>query len=260
MAATDPARFTLVFRGEGVVTDPTGIWRPLSTPSSFSVPGGDEGVWGVRLPGDIQVAARALELKADRLSEAELSLGIAARLINSFVRESREGGPPVPSAANGDELRRDLVDWREAMTGAESFGWGGNVWGPLGEAAREVCEFFGQVIESLTSFARIETSFYGLALARTRVSWRGTFETVWPDGIDTERAGLHIRVVDLALDTRRSWLGLILGVIRGAIELGALLATGAWFMAIPAAWRVFRRLLADIDSVRGASGATGNQG
>jgi hypothetical protein len=259
MGSAAPFRFQLVLPPGGLVTDPTAVWRPVAGPSSFSVPGEDEPPagcrWMVDLPANVRLAVRILDGKAQQLAAAESALGMAARQLSAFVHQARDGGPPGAdfSAADGDEVERDLADWLATMRGETSFAWGESGRHRWRESVREVGAFFAQVAGALTAFAIIETAFDGVSRARTRVGWSGTTETVWSDRPDPARAGLHFRVVGLTLATRRSWLGLIGELVRGAIELGTLLAApGGWRLAIPAAWRAFRRISGRIDEVHGA--------
>jgi hypothetical protein len=251
----DQARFLLVVPAADA-PDILGVWQTAPAPHSFSpdAAGADTLLWRVDLPADRQSAAAILQQRAGLLAAAWQALSIADRRLNAFVQNAHQAAiAPASFALFEHELpapERELADWLLAMRGQESFFPGEDLIAGWQENIRQAWGFVEQVRLAMAHFARVETASGGRLLGRTTVGWLGDVETTWRIGLDLEWAAAHRRALELALESRRAWSRTVLHVTVGAARLSALIGMGGPLLAIPAAWKFIKQLLADIRQIQ----------
>jgi hypothetical protein len=146
---------------------------------------------------------------------------------------------------------RDLAVWVQGMNGARSFFPGEDWLKGWRETAQQAQAFIQQVQQSLAYYAWVETSVAGQRIGRTAVQWGGDVSTQWQAGQDPQRVALHRRAVTLAVDTRTTWVRAFLLAAQGAAILAAALgAPGGPLLALPAAVKFVRQVLAEVRQVQ----------
>ena len=121
--------------------------------------------------------------------------------------------------------------------------------GRIAETVAGYRAFLSQFYQSISYYARVETTQRGRVLARTRVGWTGDTSTAWHTRVTDEQIALHQRSLALALDTRAGLLRIAVLVVQGARLLAQLsvmaAATPSLILAAPAAWRFIQQVLAE---------------
>jgi hypothetical protein len=233
-------------------TDVLPVWTVVAPagPLAFAAPAADDGGaarWRVDLPGSVGPAADLLAEGAGRLEAWREALPAAAGRLRTFVTAYTAGqafapAPAAPAPEAEAELDLLLAEVREAAA-PPSFGprqWLLRRWQ---EVMARFEAFLQPLLRSLIHFAWVETVFAGRLLARTAVTWKGCFFTVWQaEGVDA-RAPLHERALDLALASRDTWLRVLLLALGGAVHVATLLALpGGFLLALPAVWNFIHRV------------------
>jgi len=233
------------------------VWEAEASPAVFVVSEPPcEDCWRVDLPA--AAPAAALDERAAALQAAISGVAAADRRLAAFVAGPGVRGPVLYAVETGPVSgpEQELAAWVQSARGGVSFGrWDVLTVRWWKDAACEVQDFFAQLTRSLASAARVETTLGGMKVGVTVVGWQGGTATTWLAGADRATKESHGRAVALALGTRRAWLGLAVTVVSGAAGLAARLAApGGFALAVPAAWRFVRRVMADIRLVGAAGG------
>jgi len=247
-------RFRLTAPG---AIDVLGVWEAGVVPAAFAAPEPPcEESWRVDLPPTAPAAA--LDERAAALQAAISGVAAADRRLTAFVANPGVRGPVLYAVETGPVSgpEQELAAWVQSARGGVSFGYWDVLTGRWWmDEVREVRDFFAQLTRSLASAARVETTVGGVKVGVTVVGWRGGMATTWRAGADRATTESHGRAVALALATRRAWLGLAVTVVSGAAGLAARLAApGGFVLAVPAAWRFVRRVMADFRRVGEAGG------
>jgi hypothetical protein len=154
------------------------------------------------------------------------------------------GAAPTPE----EELALLLAEVRAAEI-APSFGPGAWLSQPWRDVIARFEAFLQPLLHSLTHYAWVETIIAGRWLARTVVSWKGSFVTAWQAKVPSPQARLHERALDLALASRDAWLRILVLALRGALQVATLLALpGGFLLALPAVWHFLSRVSAELSA------------
>jgi hypothetical protein len=199
--------------------DVLGMWRvgPPAAGVAFTAAGPASPavpLWRIDLPADPARAAWRLEAGHDRLRSASERLAVATARLDA---ELDRAGAAVAFAA---ETEADLVGWRRLTSGCQPSAW-------------------------------VETRIQGEPVAGSLLGLGGNVRTVCRPGLGPGHARLHWDAVRLVVDSRATLLRVVACVTRGAVAISLRLAVpGGAVLALPAAWRFVRRLLAEVDRGR----------
>jgi hypothetical protein len=214
-------------------------------------------LWVADFPADSVLAARHARAAEVRLRAVDEALdGVPARL-QVFARTQRQaavayGLPDVnPTLETPEErLREVLADIVRSgdlspPDPARAYGVGETLHAGWDAAQQEFRAFVEQVRGAILTYARVETRVDGRLLARTDVGWSGNATSVYQMGLLWTQAAEHERVLGLALASRAAMLRTIGLAARGALILAQLGIPGGMVLALPAAWRFVRDVLAE---------------
>jgi hypothetical protein len=259
-----PTAFQFLDPGAGPgAADVLPVWTVVTPPVAFVAPAaagaaGGAPRWLADLPAAPGPAAEVLAQGASRLEAWQEALPAAAERLGAFTTAYAAGAAfaPAPALAPAAEPEAELAlllaEVREAA-GPPSFGprqWLLRRWQAVTDRFQA---FLRPVLRSLTHFAWVETVVGGRELARTAVTWKGSFLTAWrADGVGA-RALLHERALDLALASRATWVRVLLLALGGAARVAALLALpGGFLLALPAVWNFIHRIGTELGTGRRA--------
>ncbi len=232
--------------------DVLGVWQaqPAAEASAadfaLSPQASNQIVWRAYLPASQAAAEQLLKAEERRLAAAETALPSAARRLRRFIRdhppERAQAFAALP-AARLPRPERELLGWVRLSGQELSFGGPAAALPPdFRETAEGALRFLESARRALQSNAWVETAPGGRKVARTTIRWMGDLHTIWLPGVAQADADNHHRVLQIALRTRSAWARMALLVAGGAIQLGALFPTCP-FLALPAAWKFFRRVI-----------------
>jgi hypothetical protein len=170
-------------------------------------------LWRIDLPADPVQAAGRLEAGQARLRAASTRLADAAARLD---RELAHTGAGVAFAAEAE-----LAGWQRLTSACRPSAW-------------------------------VETRIQGEPVARSLLGLEGNVRTVCrPGGLGPGDAALHRESMRLVVDSRAAFLRVVACVTRGAVAISARLALpGGPVLALPIAWRLVRRVLAEVDRGR----------
>lgn len=262
-----------LFRGPGILGTGMPGTEGAAAVSYGLPPGGvppsDETVWRVRLSADLHRATARLAEGQARQQASQRALPRAQRRIARFAerahRASAQGaglsfaaGDTNPVTAlhslrsEADPAEAVLIDMLVGIEGGEQeMGMGAGVSFGLGEALGEGVEwlkeqvqaFARRLLETLTTYVRVETEVGGVVLAQTSVGWGGDVRTIWRQAAPAEQMQVHHHTLTLALRSQDTLLQTIVVAAQGAIKLSVALSTGGVLLALPAAWTFINTLL-----------------
>jgi hypothetical protein len=101
------------------------------------------------------------------------------------------------------------------------------------------------LLERVGASARIETRADGGLLASTIIGLAGDFTTTIAPSASPSDLELHAKSIDQILRTRQTWLRMLLSTLQVAAKITAATGTGQWLVAIHAAWRFLRGVMAE---------------
>ncbi|MBN2304999.1 MAG: hypothetical protein JXQ72_11000 [Anaerolineae bacterium] len=249
-----PARFEITGCD---APDMLGIWETRPEPAAFGAadpaafavgvePEPSALIWRIDLPADPRFAANLLGQRRNAAATLEAALPAAGRRWSAFTGSIRPGAPasfawdqPLPTP------ERELALLIQAARGPGSFSPDNEWLGGWQDTIEQARTFIEQTRRALLYFAWVETLQAGMPVARTQVNWLGSVTTVWRAGAGSAQAGLHGDALALALDTRRSWIRIAALTAANAAALTGLLTGPGAILAIPAAWRFIRDILAE---------------
>ncbi|MBN2391533.1 MAG: hypothetical protein JXR84_12480 [Anaerolineae bacterium] len=226
-------------------TDPTGLWE-VQVASAISFAAADASpsspTWHVRLPASSEEATALLEAQARVQTLAWQDL---TRVESDLVGLGR---PEATSFSPTDPL---LVEKAALLTAVDRLQPSPVSYAiPLGttfeeqEIVRQWNAFVAEVQRIVTHYAYIRTTIVGVDVGLTAVSWTGDFKTHWVPGSQSDVAALHIRAVQMALDSRLALLSVASVVAAGAVGLAVKAAVpGGQLLLLPAVWRFVRDVL-----------------
>lgn len=222
----------------------------------------EQQVWQVRLPPHLAEAKaslaayqQALTRSSQMLVDIEQRIDTVARRAQAIRREtpqvlSAPSPPGVPLTVEQLRALRDTVDEPEARLLDEFIHINrGERAGAAPPTPQQ--RLFQRIVDSLTTYARVETVLGEQRIACTVMGWLGNVQTIWKyptkqshRGISTTAIGLHQQSFQLALLSRATLVRSIVMAMRGAVKLWFLCSTPAGAMlAIPLLWDYIRRLL-----------------
>ena len=208
-------------------------------------------VFCINLPASTAGAQGALSTEEDRLSLLEIGLDGVAPRVESVIRMSGAGASAVSFGIDMPEPERGLLaSLHAAQSGALSFSTED---GSSPEEQSRVKAFLDKLLGRLATFARVETRVSGKLAATTTVGWSGNFENVLGDDVTPADLKLHERSVAIALRTRRTWLRIILLTVQSATRLALAAGTGNLLLALPAAWKFIRGIMAEMKQLEPAA-------
>jgi hypothetical protein len=211
---------------------------------------GDAPRWRVDFTGTTGPAGDLLAEGTARLDAWQEAMPVAAERLQNFttayaagqVLTHAFGAAPTPE----EELALLLAELRAAEI-ASSFGLRAWLSQPWRDVIARFEAFLQPLLRSLTHYAWVETIIAGRWLARTVVSWKGSFVTAWEAKVPSPQARLHECALDLALASRDAWLRILLLALRGALQVATLIALpGGFLLALPAVWHFLYRVGAEL--------------
>jgi hypothetical protein len=169
-------------------------------------------LWRIDLPADPVQAAGRLEAGQARLLAASIRLADATARLDVELDHTGAG---VAFAAEAE-----LAGWQRLTSACRPSAW-------------------------------VETRIQGEPAARSLLGLEGALRTVCRPGLGPSGAALHRESVRLVVDSRAAFLRVVACVTRGAVAISARLALpGGPVLALPIAWRLVRRVLAEVDRGR----------
>lgn len=229
-----------------------GAFSIVETPGAQDAGASTEIVWRVRL-ADADGAAvendlRAIERTNQRLGDALVQSRPRLEQFTAIQseREYTYGLAAAYPAGSAEAAALRLLPL--AVPGDVQYGGF-----PFGlDKLREIQQDFAQLVETIQRFFSsvnwVETELAGGQVLRTRIGLTGDLETYTPSGSDAASAGLHLRTLQAALDTRRHLLKIALTVLEGGAILAQLSLGWNLFTTLPAAWEFIQRVIAEINS------------
>jgi hypothetical protein len=236
-----------------------GVWQASAAPEeiTFTSPASVQHqapVWRADFPRDMSLATVHIARAERSGNAAHTSLLHAEQRLEAVCRGIRTeqakavsfGSTPLDPATREllallDEIPQntDMVsyDLRDALGGR---------WIEAMEQCRHVLD---QLRLHLVSYAQVETRIDGRLIGCTVVGWTGDAATTWQRGLAPAEGALHQQTLAAALATRAALFYTVAVITRGATELSKLalvLSTpGGMLLALPAAWRFVRWVLAE---------------
>jgi len=234
-----------VLRLEGVTgqgLDAFGIWASSGITDTESAL-----VWRADWPADAQADLASLADADARLRRASTALEIAGVRLDRHVRRSETVyavEAPAPEATLSALLQAATVAAEPvfALPDAASL-WSRVVtdFTAVLSTARRMCSYP----------AWVETSVAGQLLGRTVVTWTGEQASVWQASPSHRDVFAHIRVLDLAIRTRATFLRMVAVVAHAARVLTALVTPLGPVLALPAAWKFVDEVVRELSWLRG---------
>lgn len=228
----DTAHFELIGVALPDGEDPLGLWDVTAPPpalesTSFSAQVASEPpTWRVTLPGDASAATAWLRQHHHALALAQGDLAQA----ESELRRFDLAGVAFSAAETEDEAA----------------------------TRRQFEGFVAQMQRMIAQYAYVETVF-GVAVARSSVSWTGNFTTRWAVASPPAHIALHRQAVQTALGSRMALVRLAAIVVGGAVGLTVKTTIpGGSLLAIPAAWKFVRNVLEELRAAWPALQLPGN--
>jgi hypothetical protein len=205
--------------------------------------------WRLDLPPG-GAAAAALDAAEDRLRRAEEALQAVPDELDALLLAARTGAVAFNAAlspATAELL--DLLDTSRASPEMTSFSLFSGKQEKLIAAGRGFQDALQRLSDMVSRMANVETSVKGSLVGRTRVSWSGDFESVYPIMISPQDLKLHQRSLNLALTSRRLAVSMIARTIQGAVKVSALLAMpGGVLLALPSVWKFINAAISEIST------------
>jgi hypothetical protein len=242
------AAFTLVLPG-GDAAAVVAPWTVVA-PDDLAFAAGDAPpeapVWQVSLPVDRGEALTMLTSARHALARENAALRSAAAEISTLSAR-------VGVAGGADELTGRAAELMAAFAppDAETSFRVEVSFGSLGDRFERAAEWFRAAWERVRWIVEreswVETKVDGRLLGRSCLGRTGHLLTAWGEQNARSDDVLHSRAVRLALASRASVLRLLTLVIRSAVLLaGALASPGAALLAVPAVWRSFEAIRAEL--------------
>ncbi len=236
-----------------------GAWEAAaSEPISFAVPAAPAEilVWSVNVPADLGLAAAQLDAELEQVVGASATLSAAQTRLDKLVKQAQGGGevsfaaPGAPLPPAERQLLTTLEQLQASQRGAVSFGVlpGGMDWAEAEDKFRNV---LARVTQSLAYYAFVETQIEGRLLCRTTLGWSSDTETVWQTGITAEQLALHLRALELSVQSRANLMRTMALTVESAVKISVLLALpGGALLALPAAWKFINAVLVEVGQSR----------
>lgn len=252
----EPALFQVSIPGLLDSTDELGIWQ-IPPVQSFAAhftrePQQETSQWRVELPGDPEKARQLVERQSAAIAAAQTALPDAARRLQDFAIKNQAASPEAFSTGAGASFlpvpEQQLADWANVINGPSSFDLSANLPLDWKEVSQAAAGFFEKVRRSLQYAAVVETTSAGRRVGLTTVSWSGDFRTAWGLHPGPQAASGHAQALDLAVQTRTTWLNIAILVTRSAVQLGLLFPTNP-LLAIPAAYKFIRQVLEQVQGL-----------
>lgn len=220
--------------------DAFGIWT--SSESTATQP-----IWRANWSADARADLDGLADADARLRRASAALEIAGVRLDRHVRQSGTVyavDTPAPEATLTALLQAATVAAEPvfALPDAASL-WSRVVtdFTAVLATARRMCGYP----------AWVETSVAGQLFGRTVVTWTGEQVSVWQASPSNRDVFAHIRVLDLAIRTRATFLRMVAVVARAARVLTALATPLGPVLALPAAWKFVDEVVRELSWLRG---------
>jgi len=235
--------------------DAFAMWQVISggEPANFAASAAPVVVWQAEFRNDAASAEAFLLQRAQGLEAFRASLPEANRRQQMFIRSVHPGAVAMNSldeVVDSASPERVLTAWLLTMQDSAASLSGESFAARWSEWAEEAQAFLEQVRRTLAYAAFVDLKVRDQLMARTVISWLGAARTISANGLSPEWAGVHRRLVSLAIESRAAWLQLAAHVLGSALLLGVLLPSGNAVLAIPAAWRFIRVFLADVRRLR----------
>jgi hypothetical protein len=208
----------------------------------------DEAVptWRIDLPPG-ESAHAVLNAAEERLHQSEIVLQSIPDQLDALLLAASTGMASYSTPASGASV--ELLDLLEQAgdPGTTSFSLFAGKRAQLTEASQEFQNILGRLSSLVSSMASVETRLDGRLLARTRVTWNGSFDSHVAMQLASSDLRLHRRSINLALGSRRLAVSLIARTAQGAVKISTLLAApGGVVLALPAVWKYIQSVLSDI--------------
>jgi hypothetical protein len=112
-------------------------------------------------------------------------------------------------------------------------------------AGAKISGFLNQVLERVHVVAQVETRVDGALVASTRVGLTGDVGCAVAEVIEQSELDAHAQSVEAELRVRRAWTRLVLSTLQMAVKLALATGAGNPLLALPAAWKFMRGVLAE---------------
>jgi hypothetical protein len=112
-------------------------------------------------------------------------------------------------------------------------------------ADQEGSRIFDRMLERVSATVPIETQVGGRLVASTTVGLAGDFATAVDASASPEHHEVHLKSLALALRTRGARVRILLSTAQATLKIAVAMGTGNPLLAVPAARRFIRDLMAE---------------
>jgi hypothetical protein len=223
---------------------------------SFATDSADPPVWRVSVSGHLQDAYDWIAVSTAKVRDSASVL----ESINRRVEDAVEASFVAPSFRT-DHAAADLGDaelaaWLyEARLATEvdvpSFAAGGPARSWTLRAWDDVAAFMQRLQRWTEPRTHVETRTDDVLVGSSVIEWAGGIKTVWSSDLRSDQSALHVRAVELAVQSRARLFGTLGATARAASTVAArLVVPGGAVLALPPLWRFINRAVGELVTAR----------